>query len=445
MGVMCDFISDMERQEKTENRQSEWPASGQPHRMAISRTTVAYWRNKVDKVIGRDGHESPNYSARIGYQKRRMRFPLSTSNKEAAAQKAAKIFSCLLEFGWDSTLEKYKPYVVNKESGQPNTVGALIKSSRKYSTVRSQTFRAYEQAFRKIVADIMKVSGDKKYVTVAGDGNKKWKEAVDAVALSEITPVKIQAWRQARINGAVKDAASKRKATVTANSQIRNAKALFSKKLMPFIKEDVDLPSPLPFEDVQPEKVGSLRYHSRIDAKKLMDSAEVELKDSHPESYKVFLLALVCGLRVSEIDHLLWESIDLDECTLHVRNSEYHQLKSDDSEGVIDLGESVCSYLKQSVTDAKDDFVIAVSAGDELAPSAPYRCQKHLDFLREWLRLKGVDVQKPIHTLRKEVGSIIASEQGIFAASRYLRHADIQVTAAYYADTKKKIIPSIGG
>jgi hypothetical protein len=77
------------------------------------------------------------------------------------------------------------------------------------------------------------------------------------------------------------------------------------------------------------------------------------------------------------------------------------------------------------LTDAEDDFVIAVSAGDELAPSAPYRCHKHLNFLREWLRLKGVKVQKPIHTLRKEVGSLIASEQGIFAASRHLRHADI--------------------
>ncbi|MFK7911726.1 MAG: tyrosine recombinase XerC [Akkermansiaceae bacterium] len=211
----------------------------------------------------------------------------------------------------------------------------------------------------------------------------------------------------------------------------------------PFIKEYVDLPSPLPFEDVQPEKVGSLRYHSRIDAEKLMGLAEVELKEGHPEPYKVFLLALVCGLRVSEIDHLLWESIDLDECTLHVRSTEYHQLKSDDSEGVIDLGESVCSYLELSVTDAEDDFVITVSAGDEVAPSAPYRCQKHLNFLREWLRLKGVKVQKPIHTLRKEVGSLIASEQGIFAASRYLRHADIQVTAAFYADKKNKIVPSL--
>ena len=48
---------------------------------------------------------------------------------------------------------------------------------------------------------------------------------------------------------------------------------------------------------------------------------------------------------------------------------------------------------------------------------------------------------KPIHTLRKEIGSIIASEHGIFAASRYLRHSDIRITSAIYADKKHTVVP----
>jgi hypothetical protein len=55
-----------------------------------------------------------------------------------------------------------------------------------------------------------------------------------------------------------------------------------------------------------------------------------------------------------------------------------------------------------------------------------------------------VRAPKPIHELRKEIGSIIASEEGIFAASRYLRHSDIRITSAIYADQKKAIIPSVG-
>jgi len=190
------------------------------------------------------------------------------------------------------------------------------------------------------------VSGGKKNITRGGSGNIEWKYEVDAVPLKKVTPSKVQAWRQARIAQSGRDASAKRKVTVTANSQIRNAKALFSKKLLPFLKEEIELPSPLPFDDVQAEKTGSLRYHSQIDARELMSDAENELKPNCPQAYTVFLLALVCGLRVSEIDHLLWDAIDLDRGTLHVRSSQYHLLKSEDSEGVVDLSESTCEYLK---------------------------------------------------------------------------------------------------
>ena len=57
-------------------------------------------------------------------------------------------------------------------------------------------------------------------------------------------------------------------------------------------------------------------------------------------------------------------------------------------------------------------------------------------------RNKGINARRPIHELRKEIGSIIANEQGIFAASRYLRHSDIRITSAIYADKKKKITPA---
>jgi len=51
--------------------------------------------------------------------------------------------------------------------------------------------------------------------------------------------------------------------------------------------------------------------------------------------------------------------------------------------------------------------------------------------------------KKPIHELRKEIGSIIATEEGIFAASCYLRHSDISITSSIYADQKKKIFPRL--
>ena len=46
--------------------------------------------------------------------------------------------------------------------------------------------------------------------------------------------------------------------------------------------------------------------------------------------------------------------------------------------------------------------------------------------------------------LRKEAGSIIATKAGIHAASHFLRHADIQVTAMHYADHKERVTVDLG-
>jgi hypothetical protein len=59
--------------------------------------------------------------------------------------------------------------------------------------------------------------------------------------------------------------------------------------------------------------------------------------------------------------------------------------------------------------------------------------------LYEWLRAKGVSANKPLHELRKEIGALIATKHRIFAASTYLRHADITTTARHYADHKARI------
>ena len=56
----------------------------------------------------------------------------------------------------------------------------------------------------------------------------------------------------------------------------------------------------------------------------------------------------------------------------------------------------------------------------------------------------GVEGAKPLHTLQKGGGSIIATKAGIHAASQFLRHADIQVTAMHYADHKERVTVDIG-
>ncbi|MFN0129622.1 MAG: hypothetical protein ACKV19_23395 [Verrucomicrobiales bacterium] len=47
--------------------------------------------------------------------------------------------------------------------------------------------------------------------------------------------------------------------------------------------------------------------------------------------------------------------------------------------------------------------------------------------------------------MRKELGALLASNHGIFAAQRVRRHAQIATTAAYYTDKKKRITAGLGG
>jgi integrase len=73
-----------------------------------------------------------------------------------------------------------------------------------------------------------------------------------------------------------------------------------------------------------------------------------------------------------------------------------------------------------------------------------YRCESHFDRLNAWLRSKGVNTQKPLHTLRKEYGSLINNVHGIHAASKALRHADISVTNNFYTDSRARVTPGLG-
>jgi integrase len=55
-----------------------------------------------------------------------------------------------------------------------------------------------------------------------------------------------------------------------------------------------------------------------------------------------------------------------------------------------------------------------------------------------------VDEVKPIHTLRKEFGSIINAQSDIHTASRQLRHSDIRMTSDVYADNRRSSTVPVG-
>ena len=386
-------------------------------------------------------HGVADYSCRFSVRGKRAQICLNTSNQREAAKRAAVLFELVSREGWEAGFALYRPQETPSAPDEVS-VGALIEAASKVSSARRQTLDGYAKAFRLIVSEIHKISSDGKFDAYKG-GMKKWRAKVDAVALDTITPAEILAWKNKRLRSAESDPLAKRRAVVTVNSLMRNAKSLFGKKLLPFIEQSITLPRPLPFDGVALEKEPSLRYISKMNPFAILTLAKEELAETEPEAFKVMILALVCGLRRAEIDNLLWRAFDFAGSSMRVESSEFHELKSEDSAGKMDLdADTLALFRGYRAKKPKAVFVVeSPLKHDSKAKAGRYRCNPVFKTLLAWLRKNGVDGHKPLHTLRKEIGSIIASEHGIFEASRYLRHADIHITSAFYADKKKTITP----
>jgi len=406
---------------------------------AASKTSATYWQAKVERfsrVVAGERFTDADYSCRIGCNGRRERFALDTASKEEAGRKAAAIYRDVVGKGWEEALRIHKPEIEKKEaSKEAVTVGSLIAAATRLSSARPESLRFYALALRRIASGVMGLKSRSKF----SRHKKQWREKVESLPLSELTPARVLAFKNTFLKSA-KTPEQRNSAAVSINSLLRNSKALLSKKVRPFIESEMTLPSPLWFEGISNEKEPSMRYHSRIDPESILADAESELATNQPEVFKALLLTLVCGLRRSEADSLMWSQFDLNAGTLEIADTEHKALKSRDSAGVIGLDAALVTVLRGLWARADGVFVLE----GERRAGCLYRADETFKKLIVWLKEKKVPGLRPIHTLRKEIGSVIASREGILAASRYLRHADIGITSKIYADLKKPVVAGLG-
>ena len=175
--------------------------------------------------------------------------------------------------------------------------------------------------------------------------------------MESISPVSVQRWKANFLKSARIDPISQKTARVSVNAFLRNSKALFSPKILVHLT-DVRLPEPLPFASIAFEKPGSLRYRSTIQPEALLVAARNELAAKHPEQYKIFVLALLAGLRRNEIDKLLWRSLDYARGTIRIEATEYFHPKSDDSAGDVEVDPEVLEILRGLKKDNSGEFVV---------------------------------------------------------------------------------------
>ena len=436
--------------------------------------------------------EIPDYQVRLSYGRVQRWVNLRTPNLETATARAIKADRFLRVNGWD---EMYIQAGLksSKKMTSPNkvTVGEFLKRVSESAGLKDTTFLVYARSFRQIVSEIKKIpsgNGKTSKYSYQTDGYRDWLEAVERIQLREITPEKVQRWKISYVNRAGKSPAKRESASASVNKLLRNAKALFSEKTTRFT--ELTLPMPLPFEGIAFEKEGSKRYESRFDAKQLILQANhelnvpipevidrkavraardahskackdhgktafeakeaarkvwetehaIELAQSKNEQFKILLLALVAGLRRGEIDYLEWESVDFATSSIRIKATDYFEAKSRDSYRRIpvesELIDALRSFRPANLSDPRPKSIFVINSAvspEKTAFEERYRCDRHFKRLTDWLREKGIETVKPIHTLRKEYGSCVNARGGIFQASRNLGHSSVQVTERYYA------------
>ena len=381
-----------------------------------SRYSAGFWRDRIYRpkyAAKGSSHytEVAEWFARIQHGGRREAVGLKTNNKEEAAQNAANLYESNRSNGWDKALIEFDPGRYAPRSAA--TVGGFILGLEPLFSGRPATWYHYTYSLRKIAYEI--ANGQQESNASKFDPfNKPWQKAADKIKLSVVTPQAIQSWKRDCKERAGQDELEQLAANRNINSFMASARILFGKKMMRLLDQNhLEKPLSNPFEGVIFENEGSKK------------------------AWKTIWLGQGAGLRRAEIDNLRKDHIDYNRLVIRVSNTPFFRTKTESSEGVVNVDQSMLDELKKYLN-GNGPYVI----DSEVPPTSRksrrhYRCQDTFERVVKWLRAHGVDEVKPLHTLRKEFGSIINAQSDIHTACGQLRQSNIRTTSAIYADNRR--------
>ncbi len=428
-----------------------------------AKDTISYWNNAI---FHKDGN--PTWCMRCQVMGERRFTSLGTSNRAAAAQLARDIYLSARTSSWEDAIDSHAPWAMHsrlraerkrKMDVDSITIGAVVTATAKAADldfVRKTTARNYINALRRIAAGIAGVPESR--------GNRRLL-AIDRLPISILTAKAVETWRVNYISAAGTGYGAKRSRQESAASTIQHAKNCFGEHSRQCA--EFDFPAEIPLLGVRSKHPGGRgRHRSLMPIADLMHAASTQLKNLNPEAYKIFLLGLAGGLRAGEIDQLRWGALCFDTNTIALHESAYMVLKTAGSErpAPIDpwaLAEiraltpperqqddahvvhfAACqrrqSRRRKTPPSSESSEPIAANPARLNISAKSLRARPHFHYLTRWLRANGLEgIQKPIHYLRKEYGSLVCAQLGIHAAMKCLRHTQITTTQRYYLDESR--------
>lgn len=448
----------------------------------FSRSDLRYWEQRVYLPAFKNEKGESNsgfYHVKIQAHGERRGVSLKCTALRPAAKLAKSLDDLIRLHGWTRGLAEFRG-----EKPKPKntlTLGDYLEEVAATGEIKRRTLRIYITKVRTIAAAIGKPRLPEKMskFDYVNGGAQAWQKLVDAVPIRILTSKAIYEWRKNYLEQRLGNPRKVAAATRTTNSCIRAGKAIFADDVRKLIS-DLSLPEPVPFSDVQLLEERSNKYHSQISSPEMLlragadelatatmesefqalwlsaggtgqapDPAPIEKIRAERsawrkrEAFKVLVLGLCAGLRRGEIDLLLWSQVNFSKGLISITVTDIHEPKAD-SDGDIHLDPEIMQLLHAWKSSSECRFVVEGAEANTTSEKYHYRANRPHCELITWLKGKRITSHRPLHTLRKEFGAIICEQAGIYAASKLLRHANISMTAAVYADHKKKVTSNLG-
>ena len=227
-----------------------------------------------------------------------------------------------------------------------------------------------------------------------------------------------------------------RRVAITANSALRMARSIFSKKMLSVYK-DLKLPLKVPFEGILLLPEPDVRYQPLTQDKVVkMEEAAKLLKEENSALWLAYILLSRLGMRNSEIKAAKWNWIVDGSNGPVMAVIERADFRPKAKERFIPIAPTLLVEMEKFKRKPEDHIIDSLT--DSQREVIIYRGLSA--FVKRFLGEDRRSV-KTAYELRKHVGSIIATRDGMMAAQDYLGHSTPATTAKYYATLLKPIQP----
>jgi integrase len=414
--------------------------------------TLAYWKGRLfrNTYNDRDGQtvEIPEYYVRMRHNGVSRRVRLHNSDKDRAAEEALGLASRLQTEGWSAITSRQA-----RLPASPSIEEFCLLYRAATLSMERQPRKISVANYCRCLRQLCALAGVRQIRELTRTAIEKARDVYRAEARAE-----------GRADSAIQNTISK---------IIRNAGACFSEEARaimhrngftvenPFAgirrTQDIQPVSPLPqsvvdgiwnnasrLRDGDPEaqdtNLTAFRKRYRKDHGHKARWLPVDFRQPHPDAYVALLLALGVGLRANEIDKARWSWLRYDRdgnCFVEIHEEDDFKPKGGTLR-IIKVPRDLCDAICGARRDMASPYITGGQAGSRNAESGEgYRRPETFRAVNLWLRMHGVEEGisggHPLHRLRKQFGSALATEFGLFAAQKLLGHSSPTTTAKYYA------------